>query len=520
MEKKNVVNLTFASSLTNLCELNSSFDTGVLRIAYAGKNRNMTSIDKKTFERCIKTMYNCPIVCNYDRETGTLGGHDMEVVTDSDGSVRIINATTPVGVIPESARYWWTPVQEEDGSVHEYLHAEALIWKRQEAYKKIKEDGVVAHSMEIGVNDADVAPDGYIKINDFEFNAFCLIGVEPCFESSSLVFSGQGFKEQFSMMMQEVKDTLTKVDTSEDVEDIHPQKYSMEGGDKVLDEKMKLVAEYGIDLESLDFSIEDFTEEELKEKFEAMTASNTEPASEPTSDSNDDSAADETFALTGQIVDEVLRQLDAEKFETAWGEEPRYWYIDCDFEQSQVYAYDLADWLVYGFAYAKDGDAITIDFDSKKRKKFEIVDFEEGEQESPIASVFAHAEKAIKDNAEWEAKYNEASEAITSMEEELTDLKQFKADTEAAEAAAKREAVFELFKDLEGIEAFESLRENCSDMSEETLRKECFAIRGEYGVKAKFSAEPQKAPKLKVESTEPVEDEPYGGIVEEYSRAK
>ncbi len=519
MEKKNVLNLTFASSLTNLCEKNSSFDSGVLRVAYAGKNRNYTCIDKKTFERCIHTMYNCPIVCNYDRETGTLGGHDMEVVTDADGSVRIINATTPVGVIPESARYWWDTVEEEDGTVHEYLHTEALIWKRQEAYKKIKEDGVVAHSMEIGVNDADVTPDGYININSFEFNAFCLIGVEPCFESSSLVFSGQGFKEQLSMMMQELKDTYSKADTSDDVEEIHPQKYSMEGGNKVLDEKMKLAADYGVDIDTLDFSIEDLSVEELTEKFEAMkTASNTELASEPTSEDND-STTDETFALTGQIVDEVLRQLESEKFETAWGEEPRYWYIDCDFETSQVYAYDLEDWLVYGFAYAQDGDAITIDFDSKKRKKFDIVDFDEGEQASPIASVFEHAVEAIKNNAEWETKYNEASEAIASMEEELEDLKQFKADAEAAEAQAKREAVFALFEDLEGIEAFEALRENCSDMTESDLKKECFAIRGEYGVSVKFSAEPPKAPKLKVESTE-IEADPYGGIVEEYSREK
>ena len=511
--EKNVLNITFASSLTNLCEINSSFDSGVLRIAYPGKNRNMSLIEKETFEKCIKTMYNCPIVCNYDRDTNTLGGHDIEVAKDSDGSIRLINATTPVGVIPESANYWWAPVEEDDGSVHEYLHAEALIWKRQEAYRKIKEEGIPAQSMELKVKDAELTDDGYMRITDFEFNAFCLIGVEPCFESGSLVFSGQGFKEQLSEMMHELKETFTKVDTSND-DNIHPQKNSMEGGNKVLDEKLKLAADYGVDVESLDFSLEDYSLEELTEKFEAMkTASDTEPAPEPTSDTDDMDKED--FALTEVITCELVRVLSSETIETAWGEEPRYWYIDCDFEKSEVYAHDIEDWLVYGFAYTKDGDAINIDYDSKKRMKYAIVDFDEGELASPIAPVFDHIKKAIDDNSEWEDKYNKASETIESMEAELKDLKEFKANAEAAEAQAKREAVFEQFNDLEGIEAFDNLRENCSDMDEETLKKECFAIRGEYGMKLNFAAEPQKAPKIKVDASDAPIDEPYGGVVEE-----
>ena len=143
-----VLNLTYASSLTRLCEINSSFDAGVLRIAYAGENRNGSYIDKKTFEKCMKTIFNCPIVCNYDRDTDTLGGHDMEVVRDSEGELKIVNLTTPVGCIPESAKVFWETIEEEDGSTHEYLCAEALLWKRQEAYQKIKKDGFTAQSME------------------------------------------------------------------------------------------------------------------------------------------------------------------------------------------------------------------------------------------------------------------------------------------------------------------------------------------------------------------------------------
>ena len=514
---KKVLNMTFASSLTNLCEVNSSFDTGIMKIAYVGDNRNHSSISKESFEKCIKTMYNCPIVCNYDRETDTLGGHDMALVRDSEGELRLINVTTPIGCIPESARTWFEEVEEEDGTVHEYLFAEALLWKRQEAYRKIKKDGITAHSMEITVKDS-VEEDGILYIKDFEFTAFCLIGCEPCYEGASLeMFSKQDFKEQFSMMMQDLKDSFNLVTTSKEDDNIHPQQNLTEGGIEVLDKKMELAAKYGIDVDSLDFSLEDFTEEELKEKFEAMKADG-EPAGDGdgagTDDGADNGDSDNKFALTGNIVNELCNSLAEITIEREWGECHRYCYVDCDFEAKEVYCWDVTDWLLYGFAYEMNGDNVVIDYDSKKRMKYAIVDFDEGEQASPFAEVFTQLEEKLHNSSEWEAKYNTASETIASMETELGELRQFKADTEAAVAEEERQAIFDKFEDLAGIEAFEALRDDCSEYDTETLEEKCYAIRGRNGSKANFALE-AKTPKIKVIKTETTE-EPYGGLFEKY----
>lgn len=501
MEK--VLQMTYASSLTDLCSVNSSFDRGVLRIAYHGDNRNRNSISKEVFEKCIQTMYNCPIVCNYDRETDTLGGHDMEVVRDTNGTLRIVNVTTPVGVIPESAKVWWDYVTEDDGTEHEYLFAEALLWKRQEAYRKIKENGITAHSMEITVRDGEMI-NGIFHIYDFEFTAFALIGAEPCFESSALeLYSKQNFKKQLSEMMQDLKESFNLVDSSREDNDTHPKNYSMEGGREVLKSKIELAAKYGIDVESLDFSLEDYTEAELIEKFEAMKA-----ASAPAG------GAEEKFALTSNIVEELRRCLGAVTVERDWGECPRYWYVDCDFDTCEVYCWDSNDWLLYGFAYSVDGDAITINFDSKKRKKYEITDFDEGEQASPIASVFTHLEQKIQDGAQWETKYQTASDTITTMKAELNTLRQFKADTERAALANARDNVLAQFEDLAGVEAFEALRENCAEYDADALEERCYAIRGRVGSTAKFSLE-DKPPKLKVDKPS-VAHEPYGGIFVQY----
>ena len=511
-----LVNMTYASTLTDLCEVNSSFDRGILRIAYAGANRNHSFISKDAFERSIKTIYNCPIVCNYNRETDELGGHDIELVRDTSGELQIVNSTTPIGVIPESSKVWWGSVTEEDGRQNEYLFAEALLWKRQEAYQKIKKDGITAQSMEITVKSGEIVDDLY-HIDDFEFTAFTLIGTEPCFESAAIeVFSKQEFKEQLSEMMHDLKESFNLIDSAkaDDDKSTHPlTETKTEGGEAVLEEKMALLAKYEIDAESLDFSIEDFTVEELTEKFEAMKAETVtpdEPEAEPEAP-----AEEQEFALAGDKIAELRRVLcEISMVEDEWGTYPRYYYENCDFETNEVYAWDAEDWLLYGFSFTADGDSFTIDLDSKRRKKYVIADFDEGEQASPFISTYNAMREKIGEEKEISEKYQKAVETIQSMESELADLKQFKLDTEAAAAKAERDNVFSKFEDLAGIDAFEALRANAADYDASTLEEKCYALRGKFNTAAKFSLE-GKAPKIKVEKTEPT-NEPYGGIFAKY----
>lgn len=499
-----VLNITYASSLTDLCEINSSFDAGVLRICYTGENRNKSYISKETIKRNLKTIYNCPIVCNYDRENDTLGGHDMEVVRDADGNLQLINSTTPVGVIPESAKVWFEKYEEDDGTVNEYLYAEALLWKRQEAYKKIKKDGVTAHSMEIKINSGKLVDDVY-HVDDFEFNAFTLIGVTPCFESSALeIYSHDNFKQQMSEMMQDLKETFTMVKTS--VEDDNIQNFT-EGGKEVLENKTKS------------------SKEELTKKFEesqpagnelpveevvAKDASKEVPKAE-TVGTESEVTKEDKFALTGNFVEEMVRVLSTEKVTSEWGEHSRYCYADCDMEANEVYCWDAVDWLLYGFPFDVNGDTITIDYKCKKRKKYVIVDFEGEDQYSPIATVFSEMKDRLVSYMEYKSKFDEAEASIKSMKAELDSLRQFKSDADKAEAKEARNEVFAMFKDLEGIEAFEILKENCMEVELDELEEKCFAIRGRNG---KFSMK-ERTPVLKVQKTD-ISKEPYGGLFQKY----
>lgn len=524
-----VISMTYTSSLTNLCEVNSSFDTGILRICYTGENRNGSSISKHAIERSLPTIYNCPIVCHYDRKTDTLGGHDVEVVSSDDGSLRFVNLTQPVGVIPESAKVWFENYEEEDGTVHEYLYAEVLIWKRQEAYQKIKTDGVTAHSMELTVKDGQTV-DGVYHINDFEFSAFALIGVEPCFEGSALeMFSMNEFKMQLSQMMQEIKENFSSINTAQSAVD-DTNKNLTEGGEMGLEQKMELAVKYGINIDSLSFSIEDKTVEELEQIFTEMTSvdehedtgEQTEATTDTPSDSDgNDAPSDqepneggEEFALTSNVTEEIRRTLEGVTVTREWGECCRYWYVDCDLDTREVYYLDTDDWLLYGSPYSMDGDNITIDYACKKRKKYAIVDFEGGEQDSPIAQAFSMLEQKLAGHVELESKYQAASERIDALTSEVDTLRAFKASVEKSADDSARAELFKRFSNLNGIEAFENLKNDNGQYDIESLEEKCYAILGRNSTTVKFDLQ-EKPTKLKVESafehTESA-NEPYGGI--------
>ena len=495
MSERNM-SIVFSSSFDRLTEFNSSFDKGVLRVCYVGKNRNNSFISKETFERCMDSIYNCPIVCRYDRELDEIGAHDVELVRSDDGGLSLVNLTSPVGVIPESARYWWEEIEEDDGAIHEYLCVEALLWKRQEAYEKIKENGITDESMEITIKDGSME-DGVYVIKRFEFTAFCLLGTaEPCYESASLVMFSQGsFKAKLDEMMREFKDNCSMKQSSQEVA-IQKKNY-LEGGDEALDEKKALMAQYGLTEEALDFNLADYSIEELTAKFEELKKN----------EQKDDE----------QFREELTSALGAVKVDTCFGEISRYWYVDYDSEVMEVYCYDQEDWNLYGFTYSMNGDHVVIDFDSKKRKKFAITDFDEGDQPAAFAAVYSEiSAQYTKNDAQWAEKYQIASDKIASMESELSSLREFKAGVETEKANEEREEILSRFVDLAGVEAFETLRSNSANYSAEDLEEKCYAIRGRNQAQ-KFAFQPeQKLPKLPVEKRGEDTTEPYGGVFTEY----
>ena len=78
-----------------------------------------------------------------------------------------------------------------------------------------------------------------------------------------------------------------------------------------MEQKKALAAEYGLDIESLDFSIDDLSVEELREKFEAMKE---QP---PLNQALILMTQVRAFALEGQFREELYGALDVRKSKRA-----------------------------------------------------------------------------------------------------------------------------------------------------------------------------------------------------------
>lgn len=484
------MSLVYSSSLKEIVKYNSSFDAAKLYVAYTGYNRNGSHISKEAFERSIKTMYNVPVVCNYNREEDEIGSHDSEIVKDDEGHLHLVNITQPVGVVPESATYSWEEIEEEDGEVHEYLVVDVLLWKRQEAYKKIKQDGVTKESMEITVKDGCME-DGTYMIRDFEFTAFCLLGTaEPCYESAALItFAKSEFKAQLDQMAAEL--AMTFADNREPIGD----------GNFDSDEK----EENPLDNEMQEVQVE-------AELVEEQVVSEQEPEVDAEPDEMSEPIAEESFALQGQIREELCRALEQVRMETFWGECSRYWMYDYDHDIGEVYAYDQEDWLLYGFSYSMNGDNVVIDFDSKKRKKVVLADFDEGEETGFSFSVVVEAIQSAYDanNSQWQERYN-------ALEQDNESLRAFRDKAEADKLLEAQRNVFSRFEDLVGEEAFDSLVNDPGKLTVAELEEKCYAIRGRT---QKFAVTSTGTPKIVFDrsSGKSDENEPYGGIVKLYGR--
>lgn len=557
--------LEFPCSINDIVERNKSFAACTLNVLYTGENRNRTSISKEAVEAAIPTMYNCPIVCNYDVESDTIGGHDVEIVKTKNG-IKMVNLTDAVGIIPEGAQYRWETI-EDNGVEHEYLVVDGILWKRSSVYDKLKRDGISGQSMEVTVNNG-ASKDGIFQIYDFDFTAFCILGegVTPCFESANIeTFSLDVYKTRFKHMMEDFRKEFSIAAKNSGEE------FSLKGGDCRV-KLTEMMTKYGLTEADVNFDTSGMSDEELEAKFAEIqknkatfaegegqgdptpgegqqtvengeqtgeqagdqtgeqgqngsneqgsgeqgsgqsgsTGSESDAQSNPNSDEEDDASGDKkkqnNFALMSeQVACELRRALSTETFnDEFWGEMRRYFYIDYDPESLRVYAEDWKDGVICAFAYAMNGDSVAVDFASYKRQKVQFVDFDEGES---TVALFGDTQEAVREIF---------SKKIGEMTTEVEELRKFHDETVAEQRKVQVDEVFAQFADLNGNDAFEALKANNDGISVEAIQEKCFAIRGR-NMKVTFSAKPDTV-KLPVERGASASDpsEPYNGIFARY----
>lgn len=178
------------------------FAPAKILIGYCGDNRNYSNISEEVYMNA--RIKNIPVVANFISDKNDFGGHDVKIIHTEDG-IDFYAATVPFGLVPESAKQWFTE-EMVDGEMKKCYWTECLLWKRQYGFEKIAQAKRINHSMEISASEYTERDDGIVQIDKMDFEALCLLGsdVEPCFENSRLEL-GYALDSEIAEMMEQYK---------------------------------------------------------------------------------------------------------------------------------------------------------------------------------------------------------------------------------------------------------------------------------------------------------------------------
>lgn len=313
--------ITFESKFETPTKFNSQFHMVKVYIAYAGKNRNFSIISKETFEKMIPSLYGIPIVGEWKEEKEDFGTHGGKIEISDEG-IKYIETTKPYGFVDSSATVQWENVEEEDGTVNEYLTTTAFLWTNRypEVLKVLENKN--HQSMEIDVFDGEYSeeePD-YFELLDGEFSALCILGedVTPAFESakiSQFSLDKEEFKSEFTQMVAELRNSLNFTEGGGNLEDNKTEntEEKVENTEDFTEEVEDEKADEKVD-ETLEESTDEFEEEsdekvdeteELEEDFEEEKEDETEERFTKTFELSHDDIRSKLYGLLCELEKET-----------------------------------------------------------------------------------------------------------------------------------------------------------------------------------------------------------------------
>ena len=478
-------------------------------LCHTGENLNGSYFSKKVLEDAIPTLANTPILAyiedNSDGEKD-FSDHRMVLVKE-DGDFKIKYIGQAIGIIPQDNNATFEKRLCDDGVEREFLTCEGLVWtKWDDPIDIFNRDQIKSQSMELHDDfTGEWGDDGLYHFTKISFFGACALGtdVQPAMRNATI--EAQFSKENMFTYIQ---------DKFEEFKQVFNKK---EGGSRV-DKKLLLLEKYSLTVEDLakkEINIDEYSVEELEVKLKEFS-DNGNP--------DGDNSPNEKFTLTGeQFRTELKNEIRKEKIQDDWGwEYSRYSYVD--YKDNEVYAFDRKDnYKLFGFSFETNGDSIIVDFETKKRKKFEIVDFEEGV--SSEIQVFPKealeyetkvAEKKAEEN--FSAEKKDLEEKFTSLESETAQLREFKANKLAEERTLAENEIYERFTSELTEEEIADVKETASQFTLEQLEEKLFTLVGKK--KATFSKNikrEKQSIKINLDNTEN-ELSPYGNLFDKINK--
>ena len=444
--------LKFDIQIKDVKQINPLFSECKIYILYTGKNRNNSSLLKDIVDNAIYSLFNIPIIGEYNETLEDFRGHGGKIEISDEG-IKFIQTTKPYGLIPESSVVEWEDVVEEDGTIRQYLTCTAYLWtgRYPEALQAI--ENTHPQSMEIDQVVGKFSKEGVYEIDSFVFSALTILGqdITPCFESASITnynFNKDEFKHQFSQMIEELKFALNSSKETN---------FNKEGGNELREEITALLQKYSLTQEQIlekdsELNFEEISVEDLEAKLIEFTkveeVVEPEVESNPTTDftednienalNNPESEPETNFSLTATQLVEEIRKVLMTRVVVA-----KDWWGD-SYEAQEFYYRDIKDDLVividnewinyYGIPLTTNEDTVILDFENKIPYMADWRPKVEGDASFSFEIFEIMKERALARTVEIQSvDTTEFTTKIESLEKEVQELTEFKLDIQKQE---------------------------------------------------------------------------------------
>ena len=330
MEKMDKKVFRFETVTSNFEQVNEEFMCVKVHVCYAGKNRNYSIIEKHVLDSMAQTVYGVPVVGELDEEAMRFKGHGGKIEISDEGW-KEIKTTIPYGFVDPTTPFTYESVLEPDGmTTNEYLTVKCYLWKgRYPELVEVFENGVVKQSMEIAVEGGNWDENWeYFNITKARFTALCLLGVEPCFESSKATI-GYSLNDKESLY-QEMLDRFKQFELEKAGGEIMPEE-TVQNVQEVQEVQEEVQVEEPIqETETIDAVVEEtietapqlvedvVVEEEVVEEVVESTPATPEPEIEEAPVDTEDSQVVEYQTRVAELeeaLQEAKRELEALKQE-------------------------------------------------------------------------------------------------------------------------------------------------------------------------------------------------------------
>lgn len=195
-------------------------------IAHTGENRNNSIFSKEVLESMIPSLSNTMIlgyIATDEDGNEDFKGHEEKLVIDN-GEFKIKYIGNAWGVIPESHNARFEYRYGEDGVEREYLVAEGLLWRKFPQVEEIfdRDGGYKSQSMELQSTSIKgyVNSEGLFVFTEAKFEGACILGegVTPAMVSSTIEkFSVNTLKADLREMLTEFNAQFSKTQEKGDV---------------------------------------------------------------------------------------------------------------------------------------------------------------------------------------------------------------------------------------------------------------------------------------------------------------